>query len=441
MRAALLSIGDELTLGQALDTNSAWLAGELAARSIITDEHRTVMDDRTKLAETIRDLAASYDLLLITGGLGPTDDDLTRQALGDVLAPGKPLVTDEAALARLEGWFSHRKMPMPQSNRSQARRPEPMRMIANPNGTAPGLAGRHDGCLIYVMPGPPREMKPMFTNRVAPDLPETGDGMVLLSAQVHEFGLGEAGAAELLGELTARDRKTLVGTTASEAIITARIRVSDTPAEAHSALEQTVSEVLEAWRPYSFGRDEVSLSAATGRSLRSAGKTLATAESCTGGGLGNAIVDQPGSSDYYRGGWVTYSNELKESCLGVSPESLQTHGAVSREVAEAMAVGALKAADADFALSTTGIAGPDGGTEDKPVGTVFIALARREDERTSISVRRFRFTRSRAMVRDRTIKSALQMLRFALMGVSEEASLLWQVPLADAVASGEGVHD
>ncbi|UCD74574.1 MAG: CinA family nicotinamide mononucleotide deamidase-related protein [Phycisphaerales bacterium] len=428
MRAALLSIGDELALGQALDTNSAWLARELAARSILTDEHRTMMDDRVALAAAIRDLTARYDLLVITGGLGPTEDDLTREALGDVLTPDRPLVADTDALAGLERWFAEHRIPMPETNRSQAQRPEIMRMLPNSHGTAPGLAGRHQECLVYALPGPPREMKPMFTDHVAPDLPESVDGEVLRTINVHEYGLGEASAAERLGALTERDRKILVGTTASEAIISARIRVLGAPGKAENALEETASRVEEAWQPYCYGRDDASLSSVVGGLLGEAGKTLTTAESCTGGWLGKTVVDEAGSSAYYRGGWVTYSDKLKASCLGVPLGMLQTFGAVSEEVAEAMARGALKAAGADFALSTTGIAGPDGGTDAKPVGTVFIALARKDREGSSASVRRFRFTRGRTAVRDRTVKSALQILRFSLLGVSDDMPLLWQVP-------------
>lgn len=436
MRAALLSIGDELTLGQALDTNSAFLAAELVERSITVLEHRTVDDDRTRLAEAIAALAAHHDLLIMTGGLGPTEDDLTRQALGDVLTPGQPLILDEPFLGRLTAWFRSRGLAMPESNQTQAMHPATMRLLPNPNGTAPGLAGRHRGCLVYALPGPPREMGPMFTDYVLPDLPEPGAGPAVLTAAVREFGLGEAEAAERLGELTRRDRMVLVGTTASEAIVSARIRVTDAPAEAEAAIAQTIARIEEAWSPFCFGRDDATLPAVVGDLLRASCKTLATAESCTGGWLGKAIVDQPGSSDYYLGGWVTYANRMKRQCLNVPADALESYGAVSTEVAQAMALGALEASNADYALSTTGVAGPDGGSEDKPVGTVFIALATRDgDGGIAVSVRRFRFTRGRMLVRDRTVKAALQMLRFSLLGVDEHTRLLWEMPLNAAPES------
>ncbi len=424
MFAAILSIGDELTLGQTIDTNSAWLSAELAARGIRTIEHRTVGDDQAALVEAVSRLATKVDLLILTGGLGPTADDLTREALADALTPGVALVRDADAVKRLERWFCKHGNIMPSSNLKQAERPDGTQFLPNPHGTAMGIAGRIGACQIFAIPGPPSEMKPMLLEQVLPalDLPDTDD--VVLTKTVHAYGLGESKGAELLGSLMDRDRQPLVGTTVSKSILTARIVGRGSSADAHNELEQIASVIQEAWRPYVFGCESESLASAVGALLRASSQTIATAESCTGGLLGKMIVDVPGSSDYYVGGWVTYTDQLKQSCLAVPTEVLAERGAVSEATARAMAEGALKASGADYSLAITGIAGPDGGTSDKPVGTVFIGLGRVGQ----VAVRQFAFPGDRSAVRDRSAKSALQMLRFALLGVPDETPLLWEVP-------------
>lgn len=469
MRAAILSIGDELTLGQNLDTNSAWLSARLAEVGVLTVEHRTVADDRPRMAHTIGELIAEHDVLIITGGLGPTADDLTREALGDVLTPGCHLLIDEAALEHLQNWFVKRGRAMPELNKKQAQRPASMRIMQNPHGTAPGLAGqaKTQACdedaiavrapslasrlkpqvpsLIFALPGPPREMQPMFQNHVLPVIRErraaSGEmASVLRMAMVQEFGMGESVAAEKLRAMMDRDRHPLVGTTAGDSIVVARIRASGEREWANRETERIAAEIERLWHPYAFGRDGVTLVDAVAVLLKDRQHTLATAESCTGGWLGKSIVDRAGSSDFYRGGWVTYSNQMKIDCLGVSPEVIAQHGAVSREVAEAMANGALRESGADWALSITGIAGPDGGSKEKPVGTVWIALTKRthaqSHKRTKdndglpfdVHARRFEFPGERATVRDRSVNAALQMLRFALMGLNEHTPLLWEAP-------------
>lgn len=426
MKAAILSIGDELTLGQNVDTNSAYLAEQLMARSIVTVEHRTISDDRAAIARAVVELTAACDLLLITGGLGPTADDLTRQALGDALTPGEELVSDEEAAGEVRRWFAGRKTIMPPANLIQAMRPRTMRMLPNDHGTAPGLAGEHDGCLIFALPGPPREMKAMFRERVVDELPPPEAGRRLVTETIHAFGIGESRAAQILGDLTERDRRPTVGLTASEAIISARIRLIGDEPETRRRVEETAALIQRTWAPYCFGRGEITLPEAVGQLLRAAGQTVVTAESCTGGWLGKLIVDVPGSSEYYLGGWITYSNDMKAAELGVPPELLEAHGAVSAPVAAAMAEGALARGGADYSLAVTGIAGPEGGGPGKPAGTVFIALSQRHGDQVNTSVRRFAFRGDRATVRNRSAKAALQMLRFALLGVADDQPLLWE---------------
>jgi nicotinamide-nucleotide amidase len=431
MQAAILSIGDELTLGQHVDTNSAWLAEQLMARSIVTLEHRTLGDDRAAIARAVADLTAICDLLLMTGGLGPTADDLTRPALGDVLTPGEELVTDDQAVREIRRWFTGRRTTMPPANLAQALRPRTMRMIRNDHGTAPGLAGEHGGCAIYALPGPPREMKAMFRERIEGELPAPDAGRCLVAETIRAFGIGESRAAQVLGDLTQRDREPTVGLTASDAIISARIRHLAQAQEARGLVDETAGLIERLWRPYCFGRGEITLSEASGGLLRAAGQTVVTAESCTGGWLGKYIVDVPGSSDYYLGGWITYANEMKIAELGVPASLLEEHGAVSEPVAAAMAGGALARGGADYSLAITGVAGPEGGGPGKRPGTVFIALARRHADRVSTSVRRFAFRGDRSTVRDRSAKAALQMLRFALLGVGDDQPLLWEASGAE----------
>jgi len=429
MQAAILAIGDELALGQNIDTNSPWVAAQLAERSILTVEQRIVPDDRNAIAAAIRDLASRVNLLIITGGLGPTDDDLTREALGDVLTPNAALVMDEAALNHITQFFHRRSRPMPAMSRKQAMRPAVMQFLHNPNGTAPGLIGEHAACRIVSLPGPPREMQPMFLQHALEGL-AISRAEVILTGMVHEFGLGESDAAQRLGDLMIRTRTPLVGITVSEGIVSARLRASAPASEAHEQLRRTLEEIERAWQPYSFGRDGQTLSASAGSLLRQASRVLVTAESCTGGWLGKAIVDVAGSSDYYLGGWVTYSNAMKHSQLRVPKQLIDEHGAVSQPVAQAMAEGELAISSADESLAITGIAGPPqpDAPSEKPVGTVYICLARRRDNSVQAITRRFLFPGDRSAVRDRSVKAALQMLRFALLDQPADMPLLWEAP-------------
>jgi nicotinamide-nucleotide amidase len=421
MRAIILSIGDELALGQTLDTNSQWLSARMVERAILPIEHRTIADDRAALASAIADCVPRCDVLMITGGLGPTDDDLTREALCDVVTPNESLVQDDDVIKRLHDLFKRRGRRMPAMNARQAQRPRTFRFMPNPHGTAPGLAGEHGSCRIFCLPGPPREMQPMFLEHVVPHLPASPADEVLLTASVQEYGMGESVAAQKLGDLMRRDRNPLVGTTASASIVSARIRAHGSREQAQAQMQQTVEAIQRAWRPYAFGGEGGSLAQALGDLLKSRGLSLATAESCTGGWLGKVMVDVAGSSAYYLGGWVVYSNQMKVAELGVARELIDVHGAVSAQVAREMCLGAMSHSGADCAVSITGIAGPDGGTPDKPVGTVYIAAALHDH----VQVRRFEFPGERDVVRDRSVKAALQMLRFILMDVAD-SPLLWQ---------------
>lgn len=427
MNATTLSIGDELAIGQIEDTNARWLSERLAAEGAFRIEHRTVGDDLGRMIQAIRDLAALSDVVVITGGLGPTLDDLTREALNACCAGGVEMVEDAAARASLDRWFRSRGRSMPVSNLVQARRPVNAVCIDNPNGTAPGLAAGVGAARVFCLPGPPREMKPMFESAVVPHLRERSGDAAMPTLSVHSFGLGESVLAERLGERMSRDADPLVGTNASNAIVTARIRSSGARESAIARVEAMAAEVERLWHPYSFGRGEATLAASLIALLRECGATVALAESCTGGLIGANLTEVAGASEAVLGGFIVYSNEMKCREVGVDRSTLAAHGAVSEQVARQLAAGARERTRATWGIGVTGIAGPGGGSPTKPVGTVFIGLAGPEGER----VRRFHFPGERSVVRDRTAKSAMQWLRFALLGCAD-APLLWAFAEAPA---------
>jgi nicotinamide-nucleotide amidase len=416
MPAILLSIGDELTLGQTVDTNAAWLAGRLSSLGIACGEHRTVPDDLDLIAETIEQCAARAEVLIITGGLGPTDDDLTRPALAKAM--GVDLVEDPASVEHIASYFQSRGRVMPERNRIQATHPETSTMLENTCGTAPGIRASLGPCEIFVTPGVPREMRAMFDRDIEPAIvAKAGTARTILTTKLNSFGTGESDIAELLGDLMARDRNPVVGTTVANGLVSVRVRCEhDLADEAKTLLEETCKAVETRVGPLAFGYDVATLQETVIDLLVEQGKTVATAESCTGGLIAGMLTDVPGSSAAVLGGWVTYANAMKHAELGVPTETIEQHGAVSQPVIEAMARGALVQSGADFALATSGVAGPGGGSEDKPVGTVWIGLACREGEEAVVETRLARLSGDRETIRDRSAKCALQLLRLKLMG-------------------------
>lgn len=410
MQAIILSIGDELTLGQVVDTNSAWLSARLIEHGISTRAHMTVPDDQDAIAQAFGEASRRCELLIATGGLGPTQDDLTRQALAQAL--GCALELHEPSLERLKNRFCEMSWPMGESNKIQAMRPVLADVIENQWGTAPGLKARLNNCMVYVMPGVPSEMKAIFQAHILPEL-HAGSGLVILTRTLCSFGVGESTAGERLGDLMARTRNPKVGTTVSGGIISIRIRSEfSSVSGAKQALDSTVAEVRNRLGQMLFGEEAGTLQDAVIGLLRAKGRTLAVAESCTGGGLGRLLTDVPGSSTCFIGGWIVYSNAMKERELNVPPDMLKRYGAVSGQVARTMAEQAVILSGADYALAITGVAGPDGGTAEKPVGLVWFALASRAGK---TDVEEMKLPGDRDMVRERASKKALNMLRLKLM--------------------------
>ena len=420
MKAAILSIGDELMLGQTQDTNARWLAGRLADRGVPCVQFRVVPDDLAAQAAALRELAAVAQVVIVTGGLDPTDDDLTREALRVAMGDAIPLVLDAPSLEALDRWFTHRGRSMPDINRRQAMRPSGAECLRNDFGTAPGLRGTVGGSTIVCLPGPPREMEPMFDQFVLPLLPK----QAMTTGVVHAFGQGESFLAERLGDRMHRERNPLVGTTASGSVVSARVRGRDAAAEP-AAMQAELAAIEALWKPFAFGRGTTTLAGALGAALRERGLTMALAESCTGGLAGSLVTAESGSSAWFLGGLMTYANEAKRDLCGVPEALIAEHGAVSAPVAAALARGVRERLRADWAASITGVAGPNGGSDAKPVGTVYIGVSGPGFE----SVRRFKYPGERAIVRDRAAKTALVLLRLA---VAERehfgATFIWEWP-------------
>jgi nicotinamide-nucleotide amidase len=417
MPATILSIGDELASGLTTNTNASWLAQQLASVGIAAALHVTVPDQIEPIVAAIREALATSDLILISGGLGPTEDDLTRPALAAVL--NEPLVEDATALAQLTAWFASRKRPLSPSNLVQARRPASATCIENTTGTAPGLAYRAAGKLLFVMPGVPREMMEMFTLSILPALQVRAGDRVTLTHKLHTFGLGESLIGERIADLMARGGVpnmpgATVGTTVHDGIVSVRIYATAPSARAREIIAQ-LREVLHArLGALIFGEQDDTLESAVGSLLKQTAQTVATAESCTGGLIATLLTETSGSSAYFLRGYVTYSNAAKSDDLHIDPAIIAAHGAVSEPVALAMAEGARTRAQSTHALSTTGIAGPDGGTANKPVGTVWMALA----TPAGTTARRFIFPGNRAAVRLRAAQMALTLLRLHLLGLN-----------------------
>ncbi len=417
--AAILAIGDELTIGQKLDTNSQRIAAALTDFGVVVQEHATEPDDLQRMVACLGRLARDTDLLIITGGLGPTADDLTRQALAAAL--DESLVEDAAALAEIESWYRGRGRAMPPANRVQAMRPASARMLSNPNGTAPGLAATVGGCAVYCLPGPPREMVPMFERDILGPIASSVTSPVSTKI-LYTLGKGESDIAGLLGELMDRDRDPLVGTTASQGVVSVRIRSEQPRERAMVAVDCDATEVRARLGDCVFS-EEQDLAPYLLERLAALGQTVGTVESCTGGLVAGALTAIPGSSAVVMGGLVTYSNAMKTALAGVPAAVIEEYGAVSKACAVAMAEGGRAKLGTTHALAITGVAGPDGGTASKPVGTVWIALA---SDVCPTDARLFQFLGNREAVRGWSITSALGLLRLRLDRV--EMSLLGERP-------------
>lgn len=374
-RAATLAIGNELIEGRHADTNSGEIAAALADLGIEVEQFRVLGDDLTLLERNMRELTAEYGIVVTTGGLGPTLDDLTRDAAAK--AAGVPLALDPAQLEQLQSLWAQRGRAMPSANERQACFPVGAQVMANPVGTAPGFRVWIDGGMLAALPGPPREMRAMLQGQLLPWIRATcGVGPAICVRSLYLCGLPESDFADQVGAWMARGENPRVDVTAHAGVLSVKVVGKQSSQEAARALTQARADALAArFAAQLFSREDPRLEVALVSALGARNWRIALAESCTGGGVAARLTSVPGSSKVFREGWVTYSNEAKIRRLGVGQALLEAHGAVSREVAEAMAIGARRESDADVSLSVTGIAGPDGGSETKPVGLVWFGLA------------------------------------------------------------------
>jgi nicotinamide-nucleotide amidase len=423
MRAAILCIGTELTRGELVNGNAAWLSERLTALGIEVIEHAVVADDSGRVRATLARFGREVKLLVCTGGLGPTSDDLTAAAVAELL--GVPLERHVPTLERIRERYRRVGRPMPALNEKQADLPRGARVLDNDEGTAPGFVVEIGKAQSYFFPGPPREMHPLFERYLAPEI---APQVERTSFQIHirTFGLRESEVAERLADIDlggARHRRDVViGYRPHFPEIEVKVLAhAASEAAARVLATEVAREVEERLAPYAYGGRDDSFPAYVGELLRARGLKLAVAESCTGGLIGKLLTDPPGSSDYLLLDVVSYANSAKRDVLGVDAALLERHGAVSAEVASAMAEGVLAKAGSDLAVATTGIAGPGGGSEQKPVGLVWLALARRGGKTVT---ERIQAQGDRERVRTLAAYAALQ--RIAL------AARAWQVANAAA---------
>ncbi len=425
MKAEVVGVGTELLMGQIVNTNGAEIARMLAEIGVGVYYQSVVGDNRDRLAEALETALERADVVVACGGLGPTDDDLTRETLAEVT--GRSLRRNEEWARHLEEIFERRRKqrrglsseedyPFPRNNLRQAMVPEGAVLLPNSRGTAPGIYLEHEATIVVLLPGPPGEMRTLMREEVLPrlaqDLSARGEGGVLLSRVLRVIGLGESRVAELLEPILSGQTNPTIAPLAHLGEMhlritahapdeeTARRYTADTAAEIRSILGDAV-----------YGEDDTTLEAVVGEVLAERGLTVAVAESCTGGLLGHRITNVPGSSRYFRGGIMAYSNELKSALLGIESELIVREGAVSEPVSRAMARGARESCGSDLSVGITGVAGPSGGTPEKPVGLTYVTVADDQGD----ECRTFQLPGDREEMKLRTTTVALEMLRRRLL--------------------------
>lgn len=422
----LLSSGDELLFGHTVDTNSAWLAEQCTLLGWRIVGHRTIGDVAADIADALGEAAAKADVVVLSGGLGPTEDDRTRFALARAMGVG--VAEDPEAVGEIEAMFRRYNRPMPDVNKVQALMPQGASRIVNPNGTAPGIQATLGSARVFCLPGVPREMKEMFRQTIMPALRGAEGAECEVMRRLHMCGRGESEIGSAIRHLMGEKGNPEVGTAVAESIITVRMYAKgETLEEAKRVADRAEADIRAALGQDIFGVDGQTLAAAVGDILKERGATLAVAESCSGGMLSSLLVDIPGISDVFMEGVVTYSNQAKIDRLGVSPAIIEHYGAVSRETASAMAEGVLRTGNFSkpaYSLAITGVAGPDGGTAEKPVGSVWIACSRLDGNGEGLTRAMLMNTvTDRWGVRMRACNAALDLLRRTLQRYPSNAAV------------------
>ncbi|MHB9094763.1 MAG: competence/damage-inducible protein A [Eubacteriales bacterium] len=408
MRAELISTGTELLLGQILNTNAQFLGQRLAQLGLDVYFQTTVGDNGARLAEVFNAALKRADLIIVTGGLGPTEDDLTKETIAETLE--LEMFLDEESLTHVQEFFKLRGRKMPETNKKQAQFPEGAAIIPNKMGTAPGVIIEAAGRIIIILPGPPVEMQPMFNETVVPFLKKKigRNNSVIHSKVLKILGMGESTVEERIKDLVDEQTNPTIAFLAPRGEVFVRITAkAKTEAAADKMINKIEKEIRKRLGDYIYGADDDSLEKVVAGLLKKHGLTISTAESCTGGMIAQRLTNIPGVSDNFMYGVVSYSNEAKTGLLGVPPEIIEKHGAVSEETAIEMVKGVRQSCGTDLAVSVTGIAGPSGGTPEKPVGLVYIGFS----DRDTTIVQRFLFTGDREVIRWQTANAALNMLR------------------------------
>ncbi len=405
MNAELIAVGTEILLGDIVNTDAQVISQGLSELGINVFYQTVVGDNPARLRHVVETARDRADIIITTGGLGPTLDDLTKETLATVF--GKKMALHQPSLDRIKGFFQTIGREMTPNNEKQAWLPEGCTVFTNEWGTAPGCAFEAYGKHVLMLPGPPRECNPMWKECAMPYLYKLAGGCIV-SRNIRVFGLGESNMEAILHDMMEQSKNPTIAPYAKTSECFARVTAkADTPAECEKLLEPVVEKICGLLGDDVYGVDVDSLEQVVGDGLRQRGMTLAVAESCTGGLLSKRITDVPGCSDYYLGGVCSYANEVKMNLLGVKKETLDTLGAVSSEVAEQMAEGVAKALGADVGVGITGVAGPGGGTEEKPVGLVYISVWHKGQHFT----RKMKAANGRDRIRMQAASTALDLIR------------------------------
>jgi len=407
MFAEIVSIGDELLIGQVINTNSAWIAEELNKSGVQVKQVTTISDSKDHILDSLKDASKRAGIIIITGGLGPTKDDITKQTLCEYF--NTSLKFNESVAQNIERLFGHRGLTWNELNKQQAYVPENCTVLQNDHGTAPGMYFEQGKVLYFSLPGVPFEMRPLITDQVIPEILKRLSPGAIVHKTVYTQGIPESELASRI-ESWENELPEYIKLAYLPKPGMVRLRLSATgnsKEDLTAAITNEVDKLTTLMPGEIFGGDEKTLEEVIGSGLRKMNKTVSTAESCTGGYIAHLITSVAGSSDYFQGSVVAYSNDIKENILGVRKQYLIDFGAVSGEVVKAMAEGVMKKFRTDFAIATSGVAGPGGGTEDKPVGTTWIALSTKDKTIT----KKFQFGNERERNIKRTALTALNMLR------------------------------
>lgn len=418
MTVELISVGTEILLGNIVNTNAAYLAEQCAGLGLSCYYQTVVGDNEERLAQTLKTALERADVVILSGGLGPTQDDLTKETAVKVL--GRKLLLDEHSKERIQDYFAKRRIELTENNWKQAMVPEGAIVLDNANGTAPGIIIEADEKRVILLPGPPNELTAMFEASVYPYLMEACPG-VICSQTVKLCGIGESKAETMVADMIAEQGNPTIAPYAKTGEVHLRVTAkAASEKEAKKLLKPVIKELKNRFGLKVYTTDEkVTLEEAVVELLRKNELTVTTAESCTGGLLSARLINVPGVSEVFKSGRVTYSNKAKKKLLGVKKLSLDQYGAVSPNVAKEMAKGAAAAAKADVAVAVTGIAGPDGGTEQKPVGLVYIACS----VCGRVTVKEYQFSGNRSKVREGSVVAALTLMRQCILEHAGKAVL------------------